>query len=403
MRKNEIIRRRARLVLAMFIVMALEASEGHGQEAWIGEALDAPGYEWFITATGHGQATGAPDAGVYLLQPESSHDGEDALLLRATASPDTGRPSVWAGVSMVATVNVDQASVCSFWMRAEREALRFPVQTWYRAAGMMVFTDFPADWMNNAFTVISLPVGDNAVEFGVSAAADAGFVLPREPYPPNGTNYASVSLYLDELVVEPMPSLSISDASLVEGDAGLTPMVFTVTQSHAVSFDVVANLAISNGIGCVPGETGDYLAMPDEPWLPAQVCVPAGATNAQVCVQVVGDTLHEGDEHLWLYLTDPRHATLADAGGLGTIIDDDSPVPLVGFQVSSGSLTISWGASNGWVYTLQSATSLLPPVAWSNCAPYVDLPGSGITHSVSAALGPDPVRFFRVKATESSP
>ena len=403
MRKRRLSGRCARLALATFVGIALEASEGVSQEAWIGEALDAPGYAWFVTATGNGQATGVPDAGAYLLPPESSHDGEDALLLNATASPDANRYFVWAEVSMVATVNVDQASVCSFWMRAEREALRFPVQTWYRAAGMMVFTDFPADWMNNEFTVMSLPVGDNAVEFGISASADASFVLPREPYPPNGTNYASVSLFLDEFVVEPMPSLSVSDASLAEGDAGLTPLVFTVTQSHAVSFDVVANLVISNGIGCVPGEVGDYLAVPGEPWLPAQVRVPAGATNAQVVVQVVGDTLHEGNEHLWLYLTDPRHATLADFEGLGTIIDDDSPVPLVAIQAGSGSLTLSWGASNGWLYTLQSATSLLPPVAWSNCAPYVDLPGSGITHSVSAALGPEPVRFFRVKATEASP
>ena len=137
------------------------------------------------------------------------------------------------------------------------------------------------------------------------------------------------------------------------------------------------------------------------PFLALAIAGTVAPANAAILYDAaLGTTLNQQG---WLYLTDPRHATLADFEGLGTIIDDDSPVPLMAMRAGSGSLTISWGASNGWLYTLQSATSLLPPVAWSNCAPYVDLPGSGITHSVSAAPGPEPVRFFRVRATETSP
>lgn len=397
MRKRKLSGRNTRLTLTLFVIIALGTSEGNGQEAWIGEALDAPGYEWFVAMKGSGQATGAPDAGVYLLPPESSHDGEDALLLRATASADAGRPVVWAEVSMIATVNVAQASVCSFWLRTEREAMRFPVQTWYQTPNMKDFTGLYANWTNNIWTAQNLPAGDNTIEFGVSASAFADFVTPNEPYPPNGTNFASVSLYLDKFAVEPMPSLSISDASVIEGDVGLTSLMFTVMLSHAVSFDVVANLVLSNGVGCVQGEAGDYLKPLD------QVHVPAGATSVPVVVSVVGDTHYEADEQLWVFLTEPYHATLADAEGLGTIINDDPPRPHVKIQAISEYLTLSWGASNGWAYTLQSTASLLPPVAWSNCAPYVDLPGSGNTHSVSVAPNPGPMRFFRVRVTELSP
>ena len=48
-----------------------------------------------------------------------------------------------------------------------------------------------------------------------------------------------------------------------------------------------------------------------------------GQTRKTVTVTVMGDGRREADETLLLNLSAPTHATLRDAQGLGTILNDD--------------------------------------------------------------------------------
>ena len=49
----------------------------------------------------------------------------------------------------------------------------------------------------------------------------------------------------------------------------------------------------------------------------------AGVTSQTLTVAVNGDTLNEASETFQVNLTSPTNATLSDAQGIGTIVDDD--------------------------------------------------------------------------------
>ena len=72
-----------------------------------------------------------------------------------------------------------------------------------------------------------------------------------------------------------------------------------------------------------------------------------GETSKPITVAVKGDTLDENDETFFVQLSNPNGAMLADAQGLGTILDDDTAGTLqfdkTAFSVAKdgGSITIT--------------------------------------------------------------
>ena len=90
-----------------------------------------------------------------------------------------------------------------------------------------------------------------------------------------------------------------------------------------------------------------------------------GETSKPITVAVKGDTLDENDETFFVQLSNPNGATLADAQGLGTILDDDTAGSLQFEQAAysvakdGGSITITvdrtGGAASG--VTVDFATS----------------------------------------------
>lgn len=115
---------------------------------------------------------------------------------------------------------------------------------------------------------------------------------------------------------DPPPSLSISDASVVEGNSGTTNAIFTVTLSAASGKTVTVDYSTANGTATSPSDfantTGTLTFLP-------------GETSMQILVPVVGDTLDELTETFVVNLSSPNNATLADAQGVGTIITDEAP------------------------------------------------------------------------------
>ncbi len=111
------------------------------------------------------------------------------------------------------------------------------------------------------------------------------------------------------------PTLSISDVSVVEGNAGTTNAVFTVTLSAASGQTVTVVAASTDDTATAPF---DYLTLP-----PTTLTFAPGETSKTVTVVVNGDTLFEADETFFVNLTAALNATVADDQGLGTIINDD--------------------------------------------------------------------------------
>jgi len=110
------------------------------------------------------------------------------------------------------------------------------------------------------------------------------------------------------------PTISVSDTSVVEGNAGTTNAVFNLTLSAAsgrtarIRFEAVPGTATA-------GE--DFTAAS------GLVTFLPGETTKMAHIAVVGDTLVEPDESFIVNLGSPINVVIADGQGQGTIINDD--------------------------------------------------------------------------------
>jgi Tol biopolymer transport system component len=114
---------------------------------------------------------------------------------------------------------------------------------------------------------------------------------------------------------DPMPSLSVNDATVTEGNTGTIRAVFTVKLS-----------AVSGQTVYVP-----YLAVPETASSPEDfretsgtLIFNPGQTTKTVSVPVVGDLTFEGQETFVFMAYDAAGATIADGEGAGTILDNES-------------------------------------------------------------------------------
>lgn len=121
-----------------------------------------------------------------------------------------------------------------------------------------------------------------------------------------------------------LPSLSISDVSVTEGNSGTTSANFTVTLSSASGNAVSVNFATANGSALSGSDFNSSSGV---------LNFAAGETSKTIAIQVVGDLNVEANETFAVNLSGATNATIGDSSGTGTILNDD---------VSSGvSLSIS--------------------------------------------------------------
>jgi hypothetical protein len=123
---------------------------------------------------------------------------------------------------------------------------------------------------------------------------------------------------------EDTPALSISGASVSEGNSGTVDAIFTVTLDPASYEPVTVQYATSNGTAIQPGDytatEGTLTFNPEE-------------TSKEIKVPVIGDWIDEADETFTVTLSNPNPGTRANietGTATGTILDDDT----AGFTVS---------------------------------------------------------------------
>lgn len=111
-----------------------------------------------------------------------------------------------------------------------------------------------------------------------------------------------------------IPTVSVLDASQVEGDAGTTAFEFGVVLSGPGSLTATVDYATSDGTATEPadygGGSGTLTFMP-------------GETTQAITVLVNGETTHENDETFFVDLSNPMNLFLGDAHAVGTIQNDD--------------------------------------------------------------------------------
>ncbi|NBP40638.1 MAG: hypothetical protein EBV34_19840, partial [Betaproteobacteria bacterium] len=118
-----------------------------------------------------------------------------------------------------------------------------------------------------------------------------------------------------------LPSISISDATIQEGNTSTKSLGFAITLSKPSPVDV--SFKIGTRAGTASTASGDYQGI-----LETEITMPAGSTSTVFSVPVVGDRQFEPTEVFSVLLTDPSMASVADGFARGIIIDDDAPYAL---------------------------------------------------------------------------
>ena len=140
----------------------------------------------------------------------------------------------------------------------------------------------------------------------------------------------------DVLLTAVKPTLSINSVSVLEGNLGDAnkTLNFTVTLSDAFPQPVTVKYATAD-TNAITGkaESGkDYVATS------GTLTIPANQTTGIISVPIKGDNLNEDNETFFVNLSAPTNATVANAKGVGTIIDNDA-LPIL----SSSNIIITEG------------------------------------------------------------
>ncbi len=203
-------------------------------------------------------------------------------------------------------------------------------------------------------TIAVKVTGDTAVEsnetFTVALANPSGATIAK----------ASATGTITNDDVAPVPTVSIADVSVAEGNSGTTNANFTVTLSGASTTPVTVGYSTANGTATAGA---DYTAKS------GTLTFAPGVTSQTVAVAVTGDATVEPSETFTVTLANPSGATISRASATGTITNDDTaPAP----SVSIADVTVTEGNSGttnaNFVVTLSSASTTPVTVGYSTAA-----------------------------------
>ncbi|NOT32646.1 MAG: T9SS type A sorting domain-containing protein [Candidatus Eisenbacteria bacterium] len=154
-------------------------------------------------------------------------------------------------------------------------------------------------------------------------ASSATANLPGEKYTVQVTNPDGQSTSAAVLtVVDGTPVATLgSGVTLDEGNAGSTPLEFTVNLSSPAVASVVVRYQTSDGTATV--SDNDYVAVTDS------ITILPGNSSGPITLNANGDTRFENGETFVLTLTSATHATLgATVAAAGSLTNDDAPPSL---------------------------------------------------------------------------
>lgn len=139
----------------------------------------------------------------------------------------------------------------------------------------------------------------------------------------NNISASGATMTADLLIASgppPAPTISINDVSVSEGNSLTTNANFTVSLSSAATAPVSVSWATTDGTATAGS---DYVAAS------GIVSFAVGESTKQVTVAVKGDTEVEPNETFYVNLANPAGAAVADAQGVGTIVNDDAAQAVV--------------------------------------------------------------------------
>jgi predicted outer membrane repeat protein len=197
-------------------------------------------------------------------------------------------------------------------------------------------------------TITANVLGDNTFELNedITVILSNPSLITGTPNSTITNNSATVNIINDDN----QPTISISDVSVVEGNAGTTTNAnFTISLSNASSQQVTVNFNTTDGTA--NAADSDYNSTP------GIITFNPGETSKTLSIGVVvGDNKFETDETFSVNLSGATNATITDSLGVATIINDDSQptISISDVSVSEGNTGTTTNAN--FIVTLSNAS-----------------------------------------------
>jgi hypothetical protein len=261
--------------------------------------------------------------------------------------------------AVLATGVIPTFTVSNDWGSGFQAALRLDNHQATAVANWRLEFDLPANITSIWNAQIASRAGNHYVITGASwnsqlpagGAIDFGFVAAPGGASSRPSNYVLNGQPLDGTTPPPPPptvTVSIDDATLVEGNAGSSLANFNVKLSRASTAPVTLRYATAANTAA-PGS--DFQASS------GTLTFAPGEMQKIVAVPVIGDNVVELDEQFYVDLSLASGATIARPRATGTIRNDDSPPASGDFQFK---VTSDWGSGyNGQITVRNSSPAAL--------------------------------------------
>ncbi len=194
---------------------------------------------------------------------------------------------------------------------------------------------------------------DPALPLGIESVSNQATVLASEvdsfssddPATTAAGDPTVVPVYVD-------PTLTVSSASVLEGNLGSTSIAFPVSLDRPARLVTTVSWTVEGGTA-IAGE--DFVAAS------GLLTIPVGASVAEIVVDGIGDFMVENDELLRLVLFAPEHAELAVTEVFATLVNDDAAtVSIVDATTDEGGVatfTVLLSAPSSFPITVDFATA----------------------------------------------
>lgn len=256
---------------------------------------------------------------------------------------------------------------------------------------------------NGVVVATSNPVDAVAASFSMTAAPGTYYVAVRGTGKGDGadsgyTAYGSLGQYTVSLVNDSVtqPTLSITNASVVEGDSGTTSVEVRVTLSAPATQPVTVAYATVDATATTAD--GDYL--------PAfgSLSFAVGERLKTFTILVRGDTKAEDDERITVRIADSHGATIARSQAAVMILDDDAP-PTVAVDGPLSGMTTTYGDASESATLTVTGTKLTGDVTVT-APPGFEVSGDGEAFAATAIFAPSAgslsgTLFVRLAATSA--
>ncbi|MFM7312576.1 MAG: Calx-beta domain-containing protein [Cyanobium sp.] len=256
------------------------------------------------------------------------------------------------------------------------------------ASGQVVASSNPSG-LRAGFDALALQAGTYTLRMDGVGAGD-----PTAAIPTGYSDYGSIGNYwLSGTISTPLqptpapnpaavPTLTASDASVLEGSSGGTTLYrLNINLSAAAEQDVLLSYASRDGSATAKGKTPDYTAISN-----GQLVIPKGQLGGSIPLSIVADQRSESDEAFFLDFTAISGAVLGRSSVAVTILNDDL---INGGSRKSSSVALAYGSSDSGMEASTGAPQGRDPLTGSGTGSGTPMPGPALhPHLSGLETGP---------------